>query len=249
MAPIAGKRGSLSSVRGPGHIGSSANAESNSVHLAQPGSISIAGQTGSSPLDDGRFSGGLGGDSVAGNVGHTDEGESVGLATQPGHETFAALDAGSLAGAPGWVHAGAHQAEAGFQDPALGWVGVRADGSGAGVHAALLPGSADAAVTLGGHLSGLNAYLTEHRVQVEPVTVAAPENQSTGAGFENAAGQNTQHGSGQGSGQETESATQPSGPASVHADSGLEQGNEVPGRTMDTAAPHANGSMHISIMV
>lgn len=56
-------------------------------------------------------------------------------------ETFSALDAGAAVGAPSWVHAGSRQAEAGFEDPALGWVGVRADLSGGSVHASLVPGS------------------------------------------------------------------------------------------------------------
>ena len=60
-------------------------------------------------------------------------------------ETFAAMDAGTEVGTPGWIHAGGHTAEAGFEDPALGWVGVRADLSGGNVHAALMPGSAEAA--------------------------------------------------------------------------------------------------------
>jgi len=89
------------------------------------------------------------------------------------HDPFATLDQGTLSTAPTWVHAGAQHAEAGFEDPALGWVGVRADLSAGGVHAALVPGSAEAAATLGGHLAGLNAYLAERNSPVESVTLAA----------------------------------------------------------------------------
>ncbi len=90
-------------------------------------------------------------------------------------ETFAAIDAGSTGGKPTWIHAGMQRAEAGFQDPALGWVGVRADTSGGGVHAQLVPGSADAAQALSGHLAGLNAHLAAHHTPVETVTLTAPE--------------------------------------------------------------------------
>jgi hypothetical protein len=246
--PIAGKRGTVSSFGSSGHIGTITRSDSNSIHLVQPGESLGAGQIGNPALEANRLSRGPGGDSVAGNLGRADGDGTANPTNQGGHETFSALDAGSSAGAPAWVHAGAHQVEAGFQDPALGWVGVRADGSGAGVHAALLPGSADAAETLGGHLAGLNAYLTEHHMQVEPVTVAVPENHSPGTGMDSSAGQNMQQGAGQGAGQETEPGTQSIVPASVHAKSGLEQGNVVADKTMEPVATHASGGMHISVM-
>ena len=105
-------------------------------------------------------------------------------------ETFSALDARTGVGTPGWIHAGGHTAEAGFQDPALGWVGVRADMSGGNIHAALLPGSEDAAQTLSGHLAGLNAYLAEQHTPVETLTLAA----TGGGGIEANAGQSMQQG-------------------------------------------------------
>jgi hypothetical protein len=97
-------------------------------------------------------------------------------------DTFAALDAAAAPVAPTWTHAGTHRAEAGFQDPAIGWVGVRADLSGAGIHATLVPGSTNAAEALGGHLAGLNSYLTEHHSPVANVTLAHPEDRSGGLG-------------------------------------------------------------------
>ena len=87
-------------------------------------------------------------------------------------DTFAGLDAGSSASRLAWIHAGAQHAEAGFNDPALGWVGVRADLAGGVVHAALVPGSADAAQALSGHIAGLNAHLAEHRIPVEALSMA-----------------------------------------------------------------------------
>jgi len=88
------------------------------------------------------------------------------------HETFAALDSATGVGAPSWVHAGGRQAEAGFQDPALGWVGVRADVSAGGVHASLMAGSAEAAQVLSAHLPGLGAYLNDRQAPVSQLSVA-----------------------------------------------------------------------------
>jgi hypothetical protein len=118
-------------------------------------------------------------------------------------ETFAAMDAGTEVGTPGWIHAGGQTAEAGFQDPALGWVGVRADLSGGNVHAALMPGSAEAAQTLSGHLAGLNSYLAEQHTPVATLTMAA----ASGSGLETGAGQSMQQGAGQNLGQDAERNT------------------------------------------
>jgi len=103
-----------------------------------------------------------------------------GAALPTARETFATLDGSTGAPATGaatWLHAGPHRAEAGFQDPALGWVGVRADNVGGGaVHASLVAGSADAAQTLSTHLEGLNAYLLERHSELGSVTLTAPDN-------------------------------------------------------------------------
>jgi hypothetical protein len=109
-----------------------------------------------------------------------------------------------------WVRAGALQAEAGFEDPRLGWVSVRADVSGGAIHAALVPASADAAQVIGGHLDGLNAYLSEHHSAVETITLSAPAGRahesgefgSQGQGMEERAGQEPGQGAGQNSGQD-----------------------------------------------
>jgi hypothetical protein len=183
-------------------------------------------------------------------------------------ETFAALDAESSAGTPSWVHAGTHRAEAGFQDPALGWVGVRADLSGGGVHAALVPGSAEAAVALGGHLAGLNAYLAEQHTPVESLTLAAPEGRPAEFGMDQGAGQNMHQnmhqGAGQDSGQGASSGQQSSpqasepvltAPVNHPSDEDLSPGTpvnrEVPafvGRAETTAQAVIPGDVHISVM-
>ena len=106
-------------------------------------------------------------------------------------DTFAALDAERTAAPATWIHAGTHHAEAGYLDPALGWVGVRADAVGNGVHAALLPGSGEAAQVLGSHLAGLSTYLSEHHGQSATVTLDAPQDALswTGSGAGGQAGQ------------------------------------------------------------
>lgn len=119
-------------------------------------------------------------------------------------EAFAALDAGGTAGKPAWIHVEAQRAEAGFQDPDLGWVGVRADSSGSGVRAELVAGSADAAQALGGHLAGLNAYLAEHHTPVETLTLTSSQGGWSGSGSDTGAGQGMQQGTGQQAGQQTE---------------------------------------------
>jgi hypothetical protein len=108
----------------------------------------------------------------------------------PARDTFAALDAGTSPGTPAWTHAGSQHAEAGFRDPALGWVGVRADLNAGGVHATLLPSSAEAAQALNGHLAGLSTHLVEQQSPVASLTMASPSE----SGVENGMGQRMQQG-------------------------------------------------------
>jgi hypothetical protein len=93
--------------------------------------------------------------------------------------TFAALDADTRAGTPAWIHAGSQRAEAGFEDPTLGWVGVRADMGAGGIHASVVSSSADAAQVLGGHMAGLNAFLAEQHTPVETLTMASSSGTSS----------------------------------------------------------------------
>jgi len=105
-------------------------------------------------------------------------------------ETFSALDAGSSLGIPSWTHAGSQHAEAGFRDPALGWVGVRADLDASGIHATLVPSSAEAAQALNGHLAGLSTHLVEQRSPVASLTMSS----TSESGGENGMGQRMQQG-------------------------------------------------------
>ncbi len=106
-------------------------------------------------------------------AGHAGAGQPAG--------TFAALDAQPRAGQPVWLHAGAQRAEAGFQDPALGWVGVRAENSGGGIHAVITPESAQAVQVLGAHMAGLNLHLSDRHLPVETLLLQTDASGSGGA--------------------------------------------------------------------
>jgi hypothetical protein len=96
-------------------------------------------------------------------------------------DTFSALDAGTSPGTPAWTHAGSQHAEAGFRDPALGWVSVRADLNGGGIHATLVPSSAEAAQALNGHLAGLSTHLVEQQGAEGNPQRNAPEEAQAGS--------------------------------------------------------------------
>lgn len=165
-------------------------------------------------------------------------------------DAFSALDAESSDPAPSWIHAGAHRAEAGFQDPALGWVGVRADANGGSIHASLVPASADAAAALGGQMAGLSEHLAERHTPVETLTLAAPEGQGREAGAAQSGNQGMQQGAGQGTGEGSGYGAQ-AGSGADTAAGGAVQASEM-GLTSSVtdvgyAAPPLGGT-HISVM-
>jgi hypothetical protein len=189
-----GRQKSVTAISvGSGSIGSG-SAPAAIMHSAQainPGSdpsglvrVAVGGEGGSSLTANHAGAGGnAAGQAPVGNAG----------------ATFAALDAGTGVGVPGWIHTSSQRAEAGFEDPVLGWVGVRADVVSGTVHAAILPGSAEAAAALSTHLTGLGTYLSEQHATVSAVTVAAPAQQ----GIESGVGQNLQQSAQQNSGEDT----------------------------------------------
>jgi len=139
-----------------------------------------------------------------------------------------------------WTHSTAYQAEAGFEDPALGWVGVRADLSGGAVHASLLPGSEQAAQELGRHMDGLNTYLAEQHTAVDSLVMAAPTGRAAAEhGLEHGLGQGMQQelrqGSGQQPGQQPGQGAQPGQP-------GSQQGSPASGRGATGATAQSFGS-------
>lgn len=129
------------------------------------------------------------------------EGARAVSATPRPSEAFAALDTDVTPGAPTWTQAGARQAEAGFKDPALGWVGVRAEMSGGAVHAAVVPGSVEASHELGRHMDALHAYLAEQHTPVQSLAMAGPSGRSANApgdeGLNRHMNQNTRQGQGE----------------------------------------------------
>jgi hypothetical protein len=182
-------------------------------------------------------------------------GNSAGAAADPAtRETFAALDAETAPGTPTWIHAGAQRAEAGFQDPSLGWVGVRADMGADGVHATLVPGSADAAQALGGHLAGLNSFLAERHTPVETLTMAAPEGRWAGPLGDQGASQRMNQGLNQEAGQNLGQgafAEPPSDPLPMKPELVAPVSSEVSaqsGRLNETAQTAWPRGVHISLI-
>lgn len=163
-------------------------------NLSTAGQSAVAAQNGAGLING--FAGGHGTIVTSGNTAGESAASAVSRDGSDSRETFSALDAGSTA-TPTWIHAGAQRAEAGFQDPALGWIGVRADSSGGSIHASLVAGSADAAQTLSGHLAGLNAYLADQHTPVGTVTMAATEDRSAPYGTDQTTNQDMNQGTGQ----------------------------------------------------
>ena len=120
-----------------------------------------------------------------------------------GKDLFAALDGDRPSLAPSWIRSGTHNAEAGFQDPQIGWVTVRAHAESNGVHAALVPGSMDAAESLASHLSGLSTYLANHHASVQSLTISPAEARWS----EQSSAQPMDYGTAEGSRQERQSGT------------------------------------------
>lgn len=210
-----GGRSSAQSAPRPSHESGGGEAD---VNANRP----LVGQSGGSPLDTSTLelnhTGALAVTSAANDIAGSSTCAPAGPATR---ETFASLDAEIVPRTLTWIHAGAQRAEAGFQDQALGWVGVRADVGAGGVHASLVPGSADAAQVLGGHLAGLNSYLAEQHKPVETLSLAAPEDRWAGPGGDQGTGPGLNQGEGQNAGQgasaEPQSSHAPTAPALAEA--------------------------------
>lgn len=165
-------------------------------------------------------------------------------------ETIATFDAGTDDIASKWVIAGGHRAEAGFQDPALGWVSVRAQASAGGIHAAVVPASDLAAQALGGHLAGLNAHMATQYEHLNPVTLSAPDtgwnNQGTGRETSHGDGGNTHHDEQQQASENPESTR--AGPATRSSRVLTEA--QMPGAEMPVYTPgQSQGEQHVSIVV
>ena len=163
-------------------------------------------------------------------------------------EIFAALDSAATSSPSTQIDAGSQTAEAGFHDPDLGWVGVRADSTGGGVHASLIPDSASAAQALGSHVSGLNQYLVEQHTPVDTLTVAAPENRSINADQSGSQGMNQREGQNPGHGNYAEAPSNPQQNApSVTAPPSSGEAAPAVGQDASSLAVGLEGR-HISVM-
>ncbi|MDR3723835.1 MAG: hypothetical protein P4K83_05025 [Terracidiphilus sp.] len=114
--------------------------------------------------------------------------DRAGSAQTSAQNTFSALDSGS-GGQPVWTHTSARHAEAGYLDPDLGWVGVRADLNGHAVHATVVTSSSDAAQTLSQHMGSLGTYLQEQNSAVRSIGLASSTGQDLQNGMQNGASQ------------------------------------------------------------
>lgn len=172
------------------------------------------------------------------------------------HQTFAALDSASALPAQVWTQTGTRHAEAGFHDATLGWVSVRADLSGGGVHAALVPSSPAAAVELGRHLDGLHSYLAEQHTPVDSLVMAAGAGRGGGwvsdkdlsPGMHQGTGQGGNPAQGQNPEQPTQTESQP-GSAESFAGNNTFSAAEVQVAAVETGVsrPGVNG-VHISLI-
>jgi hypothetical protein len=156
---------------------------------------------------------------------------STGTQDITAREAIASLDAAPAVGTPNWLHAASRQAEAGFQDPALGWVGVRADLDGGIVHATVVTGSSEAAQALSGHLAGLSSYLTEQQTPVATLTITT----SGGSGLEAGVDQSMQQSSGQN--------------AEQGAAAGSQHGASAPASTLPLSAAIQSSGLDMAVNV
>jgi hypothetical protein len=158
------------------------------------------------------------------------------------HQTFEAIDrAGKDAGAD-WVHTSARRAEAGFQDPALGWIAVRADQNPAGVHATVFPATAEAAQSLGSQMAGLTAHLAETHASIASLSLGTGESREAGT----AAGQSFHQNADQNRQQQSAAGSQASATSETSA-SATRVSLPAPS-PMPLAIPLNSDSRHISVM-
>ena len=181
-------------------------------------------------------------------------------------ETFTALDGASSQVHATWTHAGANQAEAGFQDPELGWVSVRAGVNSGGISAVVVPGSPDATEALGAHMAGLHDYLAEQHSPVDTLTLASggkfrsdaslgqdtqkQETQNQGTQHQGMQDQGTQNGGTQNQGQHQSPQDNPANAQalnSVPASSALVESTQL-GGTDNPAILAGSGARYISVM-
>lgn len=152
-------------------------------------------------------------------------------------DTFRVLDTADATPHTTWIHASPRQAEAGYLDPTLGWIGVRAETTGSALHASILAGSADAAASISAHLAGLSTFVAEHHGASASVTLAASDNPQAGNAFAQA-----------GHGSSADRQSQPNAAApDTHPGPASEDQSPHLTRT-EQAAPALRPGSHISVL-
>jgi len=152
--------------------------------------------------------------------------------------TFAALDTATPLPSTLFTHAGLRHAEAGYLDPSLGWVGVRAEISGGALHAAVLPASPQAADILGAHLPALHTYVSQQHGIESTIDMSWQNNTNAGGGF-----QQSSHQDSYASAQDDPTASVPrSAPASVTPPGSFASFDAA------GAPPPASGGRYISVL-
>ena len=170
----------------------------------------------------------------------------IGPARLNAQDTFAALDEQNPPGAPVWIHTGGNKAEAGFKDPTLGWIGVRAQVDAGGVHASVVTASALASQALSSNMTNLSAYLDEQHTPVQSLTMATSESSWEGRNTDNPSSTNA----GQGNAQEGNSGQQQASSNSVASAATVAQDRFI--QTTDpiesSLAYLATGAKYISVI-
>ncbi len=228
-----------------------ATASRGSPHDAAQGTVSIAAHVATAqPVTVDAAAAALR-SSVAASVpsspasGHAQVAAAASSATSA-QDTFSALDRESSVGTPAWTHAGGQHAEAGFRDPDLGWVGVRADLNTGGIRATLVPSSAEASQTLSGHLAGLSSHLVEQQTTVASLSMASPGEGGADSGM----GQHMQ----QGAEGNAQGSTPEEPQATPQRDSPLESSTSTLAATTESGVPETHAypgelrGTHISVM-
>jgi hypothetical protein len=98
----------------------------------------------------------------------------------PSPDVFHSIDHAADLPSGAWIHADTRRAEAGYLDPSLGWISVRAEAVEGGLHATLVPTSDATAQFLGSHMSGLHVFLSECQMQHATVVLAGSDQRSNG---------------------------------------------------------------------
>jgi hypothetical protein len=146
-----------------------------------------------------------------------------------------------------WTRLSARNAEAGYEDPALGWVGVRAHTGAGGVHASVIAANADAAQSLNSHLAGLHAYLAERHAPVQTLNIASAENARAAQGMNSGQGDLGDRQAQQSRQDENANAVNTAGKASDPSPSRSELNSRLSSEPV-TGAPVSVGGHYVSVM-